>query len=181
MRNDYDQIKKYIEADVDSDVRLLISDFAILWNNYEKYLFSDSRGNPFYRFSRMMYGEGNRLAVIDIVLKNMTLEYETKISSIYDRFLIYFKRKDGDFNFNSFKESFSIRKGDISDEELKNIIDNSNLRNKYLLLMLMVGRVRNNMFHGIKMVSDLNNQKELFEICNRLLTLSLAITNMLVF
>ena len=32
-----------------------------------------------------------------------------------------------------------------------------------------------------KSVRDLNNQKELFEICNRILTLSLDIMDMLIF
>ena len=39
MSRDYDHIKEYIAAGVDSEVRNLISDFAILWNNYENYLF----------------------------------------------------------------------------------------------------------------------------------------------
>ena len=51
----------------------------------------------------------------------------------------------------------------------------------FLFLMLIVGRVRNNMFHGIKQIKKLNEQKELFEICNNLLTLVLKITNTLVF
>lgn len=181
MSKDYDQIKKYIEADVNPDVRLLISDFAILWNNYEKYLFSDFNGNPFYRFSKLINSENNSRSVIDRIMNAMTPEYETEILNLYDKFIDYFKRKHGTFNARLFIDKYSVRKGDISEEELNDLIENQSLKNKYLFLMLMVGRVRNNMFHGIKQISDLNNQKELFEICNRLLTLSLDITNTLVF
>lgn len=49
MSRDYDHIKEYIESDLDKDVRLLISDFAILWNNYEHYLFTFG-GEPNYSF-----------------------------------------------------------------------------------------------------------------------------------
>ena len=54
-RENYDQIKKYIEADIEQEVRFLISDFAILWNNYERYLFPDERnpGNYNYSFYRL--------------------------------------------------------------------------------------------------------------------------------
>ncbi len=181
MHRNYDQIKKYIEADVDSDLRLLISDFAILWNNYEKELFPDDEGNPYYKFSKVMNSYNNRICIADRVFNHMSYEYETEISILYKNFINYFNSTDGFFDLRSFKNGYCIRRGDISDEELKNLIDIPNLRNKYLLLMLMVGRVRNNMFHGIKILQNINKQKELFEICNRLLTLTLDITNTLIF
>ncbi|MEE3343562.1 MAG: hypothetical protein VZS44_05685 [Bacilli bacterium] len=180
MGRKYDQIKKYIEADVEDDVRLLISDFAILWNNYEKYLFPDDKGNPYYKFSKILNNEKGKLSVINKVLNNINDDYEKDIIGLYDRFIIYFKKTDGELTTRQFIERYSVRKSDISYNELSKIIEFPNLKNKYLLLMLMVGRVRNNMFHGIKNINDLNNQKELFEICNNLLTLSLDITNMLV-
>lgn len=54
-------------------------------------------------------------------------------------------------------------------------------KDKYLFLLLVVGIVRNNMFHGIKDLRSLNEQKELFEICNKILTMTLSIAGTLVF
>ena len=110
----------------------------------------------------------------------MNSDYEKEIIDLYDRFMIFFNNRYGAFFIDKFMREFKIRNNDISYDELSTLIVNPNLKNKYLLLMLMVGRVRNNMFHGIKEVKELNKQKELFEIWNRLLTLSLDITNMLV-
>lgn len=180
MSKKYDQIKKYIEADLNEEIRLLISDFAILWNNYEKYLFSDNKGNPCYRFSKLTNSENGRISIASRVLNNINNEYEEEINNLYNRFIKYFELKDGVLNPQKFIESYSVRKSDISIQDLSVLITNPSLKNKYLLLMLMVGRVRNNMFHGIKNIKDLNNQKELFEICNSLLALSLDITNLLV-
>ena len=180
MNRNYDHIKEYIAEDVEPDVRLLVSDFAILWNNYEKYLFSDYNGNPSYRYSKITNKTENKICIIDRVFNNMNTDYEKEIIDLYDEFMKFFKNRYGDFSIEKFIYEYKVRKNDISTDELSNLINNPNLKNKYLLLMLMVGRVRNNMFHGIKVVRELNEQKELFEICNRLLTLSLDITNMLV-
>ncbi len=180
MSRKYDQIKKYIKADLDEDVRLLVSDFAILWNNYEKYLFSDSRGNPYYKFSKLANDENGKVSIVNRVFKNINQDSEKEITNLYNRFIKFFEQRDGILTSQKFIESYSVRKSDISEQDLSELIKNQTLKNKYLLLMLMVGRVRNNMFHGIKNVKDLNNQKELFEICNNLLTLSLDITNQLV-
>lgn len=177
MRKSYDQIKKYIEADIEYEVRLLVSDFAILWNSYEKKLFSDENGNPFYKFSKMISSENSDETIIDKAMNNMTTEHANELTNLYNKFLEYFMSRHAVFSAERFKSNYNVRSSDISDEKLKNLIEGSTLENKYLLLMLMVGRVRNNMFHGIKIVKELNNQKELFEICNRLLVLTLDIMN----
>ncbi len=180
MNRDYDHIKEYIAEDVENDVRLLVSDFAILWNNYEKYLFSDYNGNPSYRYSKIINKDENKMCIIDRVLKNMNPDYEKEIMNLYDGFMTFFKKRYGDFSIEKFIYEYKVRNNDILNNDLSNLINHPNLKNNYLFLMLMVGRVRNNMFHGIKVVKELNYQKELFEICNKLLTLSLDITNTLV-
>lgn len=172
MNRDYDHIKDYIAEGIDSDVRNLIADFAILWNNYENYLFSKD-----YKFEKLYKdNKGNEL-VIDTIFKNMNNYAENEVLELYDGFFNYYNAKSRD----TFRKEYSIRYSDISDDDLNILMKSKDLKSKYLLLLLVTGRVRNNMFHGIKIISQLNDQKELFEICNRLLTLTLDITNTLVF
>ncbi len=177
MNGDYDHLKEYLDRTMKDETRKLISDFAILWNKYENHLF-----NNFYRYEK-----------IDTLIKR--LDYSEKfINSIENIFLKleeYMKKKYISFEYMDFKEYFEIiiikydfnrqdwKKGDIKEDYLKELLLHDDFEKKLKLLLLVVGRVRNNMFHGLKSANQLDDQQLLFIICNELLSTILYNTCMM--
>lgn len=53
-------------------------------------------------------------------------------------------------------------------------IDNWDSYSKLHLLLIVMYRVRNNMFHGTKIITKLENERELFIICNDIMLLLLG-------
>lgn len=168
MNRDYDKIEEYIERTLDKELRLLISDFAILWNEYEKNIF-----NTCYCSRKL------KSKIIDNV--DYDDNFQQNINRLYLRFKKYLEDRKILFSTKSIINSYKIRNNDISPEELNKLIESSDDKDKLYLLLLIIARVRNNMFHGIKRLDQLTNQKELFKISNETLTLILSKTNYLVF
>lgn len=165
MNDNYDQIRKYIEGAVSEEMRFIISDFALLWNKYEGKLFDE-----YYTYPKVLEMLNNRF--------NFNNDSYIKITELYRRLLNYFKSRHIKYNCDSLIGHYHIReKKDILKDDLSILIDDSSPKGKLRLILLIVGRVRNNMFHGIKGINDLDNQKELFNICNETLSLVLEKTN----
>ena len=178
MDNDYDHIKEYIAASIDEKTRLLVSDFAVLWNRYESELFDSN-----YTFNKLKKTNG----VFDTKIKDKINEnVKKRVKSCYDRFIWYLSETRR-YNVNDahvIADAFNIRihgNNDVKGYEFDNYDDFEKLyrtpfiEKKYLFLLLIVGRVRNNMFHGIKNVYFLDERADLFKICNEILTLTLDI------
>lgn len=183
MNNNYDHIKKYVADGVgDEDTQLLISDFAILWNEYEDELYS--KEHHIKSISKVVY----RL--------NIDEEFENVINRLFDDLKGYISSKSGYVfekivnayhilikeplkdeygNIQYYKDGRIIYRGEIYEEELKRIMFSEDVNDKLYFLLLIVGRVRNNMFHGIKGISELKTQKKLFMTCNEILKLVLDI------
>lgn len=56
---------------------------------------------------------------------------------------------------------------------LKNEINNENIEFYLLYLLFFIYRLRNNLFHGIKIVEELENQEELFSYTNKIISIFL--------
>lgn len=160
-----DNIQLYIEKCLDEEIRLLISDFAILWNKFENDFFEQN-----YHFCKF---EDKVLCRIDI--KNIDLK--KKIYTLKDELFIYFESRGIDTPPISSEKiicNYNIRiPNDITKNRLDEIIKCEGTKNTLMFIMLIVGRVRNNMFHGIKDIGDLPKQRQLFKICNEVLKLML--------
>ena len=95
MKNEYDHIKDYVKNSVgDEETQLLISDFAILWNEYEDEL----------------YDKGHHIKSIPKMITNLKINgyYSSKIIKLYDRLVEYIKsRNEYDYDhpdaFNEFE------------------------------------------------------------------------------
>lgn len=166
INSEYNQIEKYIGKVLENETRLLVSDFAILWNKYENSIFNNNY-NP----------RSINEKVIEKIKKDNN--FEIKVNSLYESFCEYLQYKKIKFNTYDIISKFSIRKKDISVEELNFMINSDENKDKLKLLLIIIGRVRNNMFHGIKLIIDLNTQKELFRISNQILLLVLMNRNLL--
>lgn len=165
--DNYDHIDEYIKNTVnDNETLSLVSDFAILWNLYEDELYGTNY-NP-----RDLRDEISELGIMnrDDIIHDIDL--------LFDRLKAYLNSKSI-FNFRDVIRAYSIRYKDIHEGELENIMRGNNCIDKLNFMLLIAARVRNNMFHGIKGVCDLKNQKELFRVCNSVLkmTIDLKIGN----
>ena len=159
--DNYDHIDEYIKNTVNDDETLsLVSDFAILWNLYEGELYNECY-NP-----RTLRDEIVRLNIMSH--DGITND----INSLFERLKAYLNVK-GIFDFHDVIRAYHVRPNDIHEGELEVIMRGDNCIDKLNFMLLIAARVRNNMFHGIKGISDLKNQKELFRVCNSVLKMTI--------
>ena len=170
--DEYDHINDYINSRVnDDEARMLVSDFAILWNQYE----------------RTLYEKGHHIGAIWSKInkyKNQILSIQ-KLNDLYNRFSDYLKFRNIPFNYDGIEDAykFNVKKEkpddriDIEKWKLEEAINEKDPIHKAYLLLLISAKVRNNMFHGTKGPWELSEQKELFKICNEMLMAVLEATN----
>lgn len=181
VNKDYDDVAKYVEKKVnDSDVRRLIADFAILWNMYE---------NEFYESDHNMYNIRN-------IVNNLKLcdEDKSRIDYLYFELLGYLNHRgyvnsNYEIDYERIKNSFYFRikvkdelgnvinSGEIYESQLKRILNSVNPIDRLHFMLVIIARVRNNMFHGLKDISELKDNKQLFMTCNKVLKLVLDVNN----
>ncbi len=183
QENEYDHIKDYVKNSVgDEETQLLISDFAILWNEYEDEL----------------YDKGHHIKSIPKMINTLKINgyYSNRIEKLHKKLLDYIKsRNEYDYDklvngfnilikepvFNSdgsikhYDDGNIVYQGEIFEDKLKEIMNSNKICDKLYFMLLIVARVRNNMFHGLKGIYDLKYQKELFRTCNEILKIVLDI------
>jgi hypothetical protein len=169
--NSYDHINEYIDNRVnDSEARELVSDFAILWNQYERTVFE---------------GEHHIGAIRNKIRDYYSITNMPQINELYDRFEKYLEYRHIPFDYEGIREAYSIRikddspdgKGDLYKNQLEEAINYKSSFAKTYLLMIIAAKVRNNMFHGTKGSWELKENKELFRICNELIMGILEVTH----
>ena len=178
--NQYDEVREYVKGRVgdDNKVQLLIFDFAILWNIYEKELYATNHSIS------VIHDVLKELEFLDSDKENIDLLYWQLFDFLsrrgctnsfgeidYDNTCIYFNlritKTDADGNI--------IQKGEISEYILKKIIKDKESIGRLNFMLIIVARVRNNLFHGLKDISLLKENENLFVICNSVLKLILDV------
>ena len=183
MNNEYDHIKDYVKKSVgDEETQSLISDFAILWNEYEDELYF--KGHHIKSIPKMI----NRLRIngmyaskIEKMHKKLVTYIESRGEYSYEglvsgyNILIKVPLTDDYGNIKKYDNGDIVYTGEIFEEDFKRIMNSTSFTDKLYFMLLIVARVRNNMFHGLKGISDLKYQKDLFMICNEILKMVLDI------
>ncbi len=176
MNENYDHINEYLDERVNKDdkARKLVSDFALLWNQYERTIF---------------HGE-HHIWAIKMHLTDAVKSEE--IENLYNDFIEYLHIRKIPFTFDGMVGAYNIRIKEIEEENNPNsdnvkydfdrktfekILNRKDKRGKAHLLLIIAAKVRNNMFHGTKGAWELPEQKGLFVICNKLLMEMLEVTN----
>ena len=165
----YNLIDKRINEILDNDTKSYILNFTILWNLYEHFAF-DTNYCP------------KKIEEKVITKINYDGAFRAEIDTIFLEFKEYLKTRNIELNSYSLWISFGFNCKDKKKEQLNILNDIINFTqefDKLYLMLLIIGRVRNNMFHGIKSICDLNMQKNLFLISNKVLTLTLDNINSL--
>ena len=181
--------EELLDGKVDKGIRILIGDFSIIWNLYEKYVinkfkdkiknYKDIRNNDIfqedihecmiteYRNNNFLYSSNhkeivdNSFNMLRKYIEEKCIEYNKKFNSytIINYFnIVVMKAK---------KEVYNLFDSNIE-------IDNWDSYSKLHLLLIVMYRVRNNMFHGTKIITKLENERELFIICNNIMLLLLG-------
>ncbi len=169
----YDHINDYINSRVnDDEARMLVSDFAILWNQYE----------------RTLYEEGHHIGGIwgKIREYNNQILGINELDNLYNRFIDYLDLRNISFDYDGIKKAYKFRikeenqvdRYDIKKWQLEDAINKKDPLHKAYLLLLIAAKVRNNMFHGSKGPWELSENKELFKIINEMLMAVLEATNL---
>lgn len=174
----YDHINDYISRSVDDEeTRLLISDFAILWNEYEHNLFNDE--HHIKDINKMMNSKLNLTG--GSIINKMNNYYENlkeyivhrcgfDYDSIVSTFNVYIKKQlEKDGVVQKYSNGKIIFQGEIYEDDFRKLIQSNDVYDKLRFMLIIVARVRNNMFHGLKGIYDLKYQKDLFKTCNEIL------------
>lgn len=156
---------KNINECVDEEMKKQIFLFSILWNLFERNFYN----NDFYygpkrcRFSGEM--EDKTKELVDRLLKNSS-DY-VNIEKIYSDIHKY---NDKYHNYyGCIYQAFNIRSSEISEDDFKELYESNEIESKIRVAILLVSRIRNNMFHGIKIIEELNQQIKLFSAANEFL------------
>lgn len=188
----YEESKETISNNVKENIRLLIGDFSILWNLYEKYIIVVNRDEIKDKNAKLYNKNSDDVKVYQEEIHEFLigkLKKENYLSSfngsiVHNNFndlkdyLEENNKVNKLFNANNINEYFHI--SNRHRNEYKEVIDLFK-RNEYAwddydklhLLLVVIYRVRNNMFHGTKIITKLNNEERLFIICNNIITMLL--------
>jgi hypothetical protein len=164
MSEYYTEIHSFMSKNFSLEVRTLIGDFSILWNLYEKYLFN----NKMLRTEEKHSGKYHELILKKFEHKLVDEDFINIIDENYKLLNNFFMREYISFDCDSICRFFNV----FPKQELKLLFDEEDyfidtVINRLHLLLIIIFRVRNNMFHGSKQVIKLEKQKELFVIgCN---------------
>lgn len=188
----YEESKETISNNVKENIRLLIGDFSILWNLYEKYIIVVNRDEIKGKNAKLYNKNFDDVKVYQEEIHEVLigkLKKENYLSSfngsiVHNNFndlkdyLEENNKVNKLFNANNINEYFHI--SNRHRNEYKEVIDLFK-RNEYAwddydklhLLLVVIYRVRNNMFHGTKIITKLNSEERLFIICNNIITMLL--------
>lgn len=167
-------LKEYLDNNFDYKMRIILADFIILWNLYEKNIYDiaikkyDNQPN----FTESVY---NYICNEYIYFDE---ENKKQLNQLYFKLEIYMAKRRGmkkyHLNYKDFIKFFHSDKNQTLEIWFKNINSSDTLFTSVLKAQIMlyaVMRVRNNLFHGTKSMYKIEEQYELFEICNNILSL----------
>ena len=174
MNKDYDHIREYLDKLMSNDyykdeerleLRMLISDFAILWNRYENHFVPQEDNKKLILEAEVM----NKMKEIK------SFQLEKDINYLYSQLLNYFSNRKIAYNVGAIKKHFHIdSKFDrYASRTLEKVIKCDTFDKRLEFMLIILKRVRNNMFHGTKHIIELHKNKDLFIWCNKFLWLIL--------
>lgn len=144
--------------------------FAIFWNLLE--------ADPWFKNYVSLW----KLENSDLHTKILTNLDEEEKSSLNYCILFFSQRNRLSLHCKDQKEenkwqSYQLKMKKIweeQDEIKKQQLIQNNLKEYLKICLFIVYRLRNNLFHGIKQLSDLSDQNDLFNVANRFLSLVIA-------
>ena len=142
----------YGYSKLSSDLKQSIYHFSMIWSLFECYLFENS-------FSV------NKVLEKEIII--------TKPEEIYLPAYEYFKSRyiDGNGNTNKIFERLNFRGNDRKEYVVENLLDDSpDIIDTVKTMIIIIYRLRNNLFHGLKWDIDFEDQRDNFIHAARVMT-----------
>lgn len=132
-----------------------VTDFSLMWNLFE-------------------FDMGNRNMNIQRIIECASkIADKTPGNNFYDEFYQYFKHRyvNEDNTINNLFEQLRFRPGDKKDFVADVLLDNENsAASKIEAILIILFRLRNNLFHGEKQLHNIHNQYDNFNIANEFLS-----------
>ena len=152
-----------IEKDISINMKKELYLFSIIWNLFEDKLYRNNFGYNGIRTNQIIDNLVNRI------------DNNKKVDDINSKLLKYNEKFENDPS-RVYLE-YVIRDNEISFEDFEKMYKSQDKNDKIRVLILLISRIRNNMFHGIKKISSLNNQENLFHLANEFLAFVLEENN----
>lgn len=144
------RIDKYLGVNLHNESYVCFWNFVILWNLFESRLF-DNKYSP-----KALDGKSLLIPCVEVV--------QDTLSYLKTRYVT-------NGNLNSAFQRLHLR-GDTDKESLVKdvLLGNEQEQNAQIeAIIVIIGRYRNNLFHGIKEIASIDLQKDTFEIANKFL------------
>lgn len=141
-------IKLNFKDKVNNETYIEVLYFPIIWHIFEKEI-TDTK----YSTQKALRKIENKIDVL--ILQNIFINVKDYINNKFDIEYAYY--------------SFHFRENDISLDKFLKLFNTTLIEEKLEFLLWISYRVRNNMFHGIKEISELDYQLNLFKNLNQFL------------
>lgn len=143
--------KLYLREPLEPDTMNVLGEFLLLWSIYESKYFNSEYSNTTLK----QYITEGKISIIDV---GNPLRYLT------ERYL------DSEENVNQTFEKLHFRRGDYPIEIRRTLERGGTHQEITLAILVIIYRLRNNLFHGIKEVAIFNMQKDNFRMASAVLT-----------
>jgi hypothetical protein len=139
---------------IENETLQAISNFCLLWNLFEKTFF-----NEFYHqrdLCSKINKKGSALRISESILNKALSYFKGR----------YIESADADYYF----EKLHLEKS-CEPQDIKDVLNDFNQNVNHLLwtVLTIIGRYRNNLFHGPKLIQYLDAQRDNFIIANNVL------------
>jgi hypothetical protein len=159
-----DWINSKLGSALDEKAIKSIKDFSLVWNIFEDRACDNNASLP--ALERFIDRNSGFLVAADEIITNT---YE------------YFKKKYVDKDRINLKFTFlNLNRSDNpAFVESTLLAENPSLRDKALASLIIISRYRNNLYHALKDMTQIHEQKENFRIANRFLATILEISGLI--
>lgn len=151
------------------ETRCYVEAFSIIWTQYEYLLY----GCHFEKYKSSKYNnEIQRLIKVFNENKDIYEKFMLIIGNLKDYCVLNHKPPEETYNRFLF-ENDPRNRPVLNKQEFLCAFNSSKVEDEIILVISLLGRVRNNLFHGEKDISSLNNQVELFKNLEKFMILSI--------
>ena len=141
---------------VNNDIVTEIGKFAILWNHFEHFYCNNRHG-----LAKNIKIVADSIKIDEEKMNIFREALNNRMESRFENTITYVSQGLHPTGSNKSSKENKLY--------MEKFINNDNNQNNIIGCLLVIGRIRNNMMHGLKDISELNGQLELFQSINGVL------------
>ena len=141
---------------VNNDIVTEIGKFAILWNHFEHFYCNNK-----HSLAKNINIVADSIKIDEEKMNIFREALNNRMESRFENTITYVSQGLHPTGSNKSSKENKLY--------MEKFINNDNNQNNIIGCLLVIGRIRNNMMHGLKDISELNGQLELFQSINGVL------------